>query len=437
MRPFTNRLPASHANTQLSATYPSLAQLESEADSVAEILGGATSTTVGTDRSKGEANPADTDSSTATSKYRDTGVNSTSVVRPHAVPGAFSEEPQLRCRASAAAKKLTPQEERLLRASEVRRAVCSREVAHGEALTEASFVKQDASKDSGGGDASDVGGGQRQYLQAVLSMTESREDASRECPQLAGKKLEAVNATTTAAKEGGTAIANGEATFEACGGRRTVSRVKAAPGVLAFLNREYSSRAEAVAVAKGPAPVTESGGGAAESTAASTTSGAQNSLESSGGLGGLHEATTTRAGAAVVVSVVGVPPPPPPAAPPAPPKPMSKSLAAVLTRTAARSSGAGDAKSGEELKRATATSLDFLEELKTRGARTGRGVSTTKEAVDGDPGRSIGGRLTLTLPCGGGGGEALRKRPPSVVTGSGMGGVAFMNELKARTSKIS
>ncbi|CAM9901891.1 unnamed protein product, partial [Ectocarpus sp. 4 AP-2014] len=124
------------AEKMLSSTYPSLTQLEAEAESIAGILDrAATAAAAGnngiTPPKDGEIAATIPDSTSASAPTDRPSVAATAAVGVVRVPGAFSAEPELRRRAVAAARKLTPEEERRLRAGEVQRAVSSRDVVGG------------------------------------------------------------------------------------------------------------------------------------------------------------------------------------------------------------------------------------------------------------------------------------------------------------------
>ncbi|CAM9369283.1 unnamed protein product, partial [Scytosiphon promiscuus] len=287
------------AEKMLSSTFPSLEQLESEAESIARIVGRATIAKA----NNGDCNSTDDSNAIASNKSIP-------------VPGAFSEEPELRRRAAAAAKKLTPEEERRLRASEVQRAVSSRGDAVG-------VVPGD-----GGGSSGAVPEAGTSGVDAAAA-----DDASAPAP------------------------------------RRPV---KVAPGVLALLTKQHSARAAA-------AP---SSGVSAPSRAAD--------------------------GSAVCVPTA-----------PAPAKPMSKSLAALLARRAGNPPAGsavvpstngeisgGDGGGGGASKKAGPSSLGFLGELKARAAAKNGGASAV---VD---------RKGMAAPFAKGGGS-------------------FLEELKARTARMS
>ncbi|CAM9529459.1 unnamed protein product [Ectocarpus fasciculatus] len=304
------------AEKMLSSTYPSLNQLEAEAESIAGILDRAATATADNSSetpSKGGKVAATIPDSTSASDPTDRpGIAATAAVGAVRVPGAFSEEPELRRRAVAAARKLTPEEERRLRAGEVQRAVSSRDVAGG-----------------GGG-----GGGQ----------------------------------VATAG-----AAAAGAEPSPATGSGGHSARAIAAAGAGESAGARPKGEGSAA-----PAPFAVAAAAGSERPSAETSS-----------------AEVAAAAAAV------------PVAPSA--KPMSKTLAALLARRADRppSSGpaGGDGDGNEARKKATSPPLGFLGELKARAATAAEGAGTGPEREG-----------KAALPTGGG---------------------SFLDELKARTARLS
>ncbi|CAM9400740.1 unnamed protein product [Ectocarpus sp. 6 AP-2014] len=165
------RLLASVAEVEkmLSSAYPSLTQLEAEAESIAGILDRAATAAADNNEktpSKDGENAATIPDSTSASAPTDRpGVAATAAVGAVRVPGAFSAEPELRRRAVAAARKLTPEEERRLRTGEVQRAVSARDVAGGvgggQATTSgAAAAAAEPSAATGGGGVAGKGAGE-------------------------------------------------------------------------------------------------------------------------------------------------------------------------------------------------------------------------------------------------------------------------------------
>ncbi|CBJ30834.1 conserved unknown protein [Ectocarpus siliculosus] len=157
------------AEKMLSSAYPPLTQLEAEAESIAGILDRAATADADnnekTPSKGGEIAATIPDSTSASAPIDRPGVAATATVGAVRVPGAFSAEPELRRRAVAAARKLTPEEERRLRTGEVQRAVSARDVAGGvgggQATTSgAAAAVAEPSPATGGGGVAGTGAGE-------------------------------------------------------------------------------------------------------------------------------------------------------------------------------------------------------------------------------------------------------------------------------------
>lgn len=278
---------------------------------------------------------------------------SSSAVSTIRVPGAFSSEPELRRRAVATAKKLSPEEERILRASELQRAVSSREVA-GFAGTTAAVAAAAQRSDRVAGEQSAV-----PAVLHTLSRKETPGESGNWCAQAmkteAGTKTGICGAVTL---EGAVGV-SGEAT--AVDGRGDLCprrRVKAAPQVLAFLTKEYSARALTARTSREVNEAIKTDAATAPGMGVQVPRGAQS----------LAAAVATGPALVSAAGVSAVPPPPPP-----PPKPMSKSLTALLAQQRNRLpglvGGIGNGGSGGGASRKTAApALGFFQELKARAA---------------------------------------------------------------------
>lgn len=376
---------------QLSASYPSLVQLESEAESIAKVVGRAQADIDVGDR--GEVSPAV--------------VSAASDITAVRVPGAFSSQPELRRRAAATAKKLTPEEERLLRASEVQRAVSSRDALAGAATA--------AAAPTGGGCGTSG-------VSAVVSAL------SHQGGQSGGRYTQEVvvapGTGEASSLERAAVAASGEDRrgYGGCVAHRAVSRVKAAPGVLAFLTKEYSARSVAQAREVNKKGVVR------DAPEAATVSGGTGLIEKNEKVSADITVTAAEGSTNGAIATTLLPLPPLP-----PSKPISKSLAALLARAPRGTGGGiiggtgvssvGDRGSGK----AVSPSLGFLDELKARAAAK-KGSSPASESSANNAG---GG--TRAPGKGGGGGRGIS----AGVVRSGVGGMSFLDELKARNSGLS
>lgn len=311
------------------------------------------------------------------------------------MPGAFSAEPELRRRAVAAARKLTPEEECRLRAGEVQRAVSSRDVAGGvgggqATITGPAVAVAEPSPATGSGGVAGTGAAAAPSLDPGATTVE-RSGSAACCPDLGGQPT----ACEPAARKMGSSL-------ELAGGCHSHAPppprrpVKVAPAVLALLTKQHSAHAIAAAGAGESAEARPKGKGSvapAPFAVAATAAGSER-----------PSAETSSAGAAAAV----------PVAPSA--KPMSKTLAALLARRADRpppsgpaagGGGDGDGDENEARKKATSPPLGFLGELKARAAAAAvaaEGAGTVPEREE-----------KAALPTGG----------------------SFLDELKARTARIS
>lgn len=348
---------------QLSATYPSLAQLESEADSVAQILNRRCQSVTDDSPMRDEAGAV---------------VTADAVIR---VPGAFSAEPELRRRAAAAAKKLTPEEERALRASEVQRAVSCRDAPSVPAAA------------APGSDETIEHAGDAEQTSAISV------------------------AIAALSREGRSRGESGVGHEDGCSRRR---RVKAAPGVLAFLTKEYGERA--ATAARGSTRTVVPHAGAALGSETKEAGDVLPAVAAGAEGPGLSSAAgTSRRG---------------PKIPPPPIKPMSKSLAALVAQSnASKMSGStGDGRAPGSRK-AALPSLGFLDELKARGKRKEAPVDMASESsgagVSGGVGGESGARGGVSSR------EAFKKGNGSGKVAAAGAAVSFLDELKARTAVIS
>lgn len=338
---------------QLSATYPSLAQLESEAEVVSRVLSHCPAEQ-GPQEGRGDA-----------------------TVR---VPGAFSAEPKLRRRTAAAAKKLTPEEERAVRASEVQRAVSSR-----------SALPQMGTTDGTTG----------------LDGTSATIASARET----GGKRAALE--ISAAKHLSTAV---EGETAEVGPHVQPGRVQIAPVVLAFLEKDCRTRT---------AKMEEGGKERATRGATSTAAPTESTLPAeSAGMDVPAKTTPLEVNSQAATQA----------------KPISKSLAALI----ARGKGDGHAGAmGSSLNKASAPALGFLDELKKRAGSTRRppeecgvivgkelGIRESKghcdENGDREPRHGLGSGIVRvgTRPSGSKG---------LLTAGSSL---SFLDELKARKAVI-
>lgn len=391
---------------QLSAVYPGLAQLESEAESIAQIFEDAPSTLATV--SNNGLNEAKTPGRTIRPPSHSRIIKGTTAAAAACiVPGAFSEEPELRRRASVAAKKLTSEEERLLRVQEVQSAVSCREVA---ATRENPTAVADHAISHDDDDADGHDRGKRR--EAGSADVGQEGDALEPRPQTDRSGDRGTVRTMAAAADAGNVAESIGDKASAGGGRRAVSRVKAAPGVLAFLTREFSSRAAAAtAGAAGEASVPLNN--ASNRRVWTSTGGRKETGRLAAAAGSLASATKAAA-----------------------PKPMSKSLAALIARKAEGGGGDGGGRGGvASAGGIAATPLGFLEELKTRTARAelggsrGKGAGVSVGDVAGGTGEgNSGGQGGLLLVLGGEGVTSENDRH---------GPVSFLEELKARRSRIS
>ena len=453
------------AFSQLSSTYPSLPQLESEAELIAEVYSRNDSVNNGTPREaqRDIVNPKGSANSSATASGNSGGAAAGRSVCLVRVPGAFSPEPELRRRAVAAAKKLTPEEERRLRASEVQNAVSKR----GEQSSASGFREMPgaAAADAAGaddetaapmaqrGDAGEISLSAPSSAYDLLQREgeAGRGGAAEMSSTEAGAEVEAGKGAGVELAPGdngdGGRNGSGEAAGEnACkAGEPRRRRVKVAPGVLAFLTKEYSDRA-----ATGTASVVAKGSvGLSPSVTAPTPPGCS-PLGGPGGSGGM-------------------PPPPPLPCPPAAKKPISKSLAALLAMKCNESGeglasgGGGVTGGGGGNRAASASPPGFLDELKARakakdGRRSGTRVDGGDESRTGRGGGRGGGVGQQVLAGGDGGtvrggvstsggseqvsararfGGGLARVPVQGATAKAGGGVSFLDELRARTARIS
>lgn len=389
----------------------------------------------------------------ATSTNSTATVAATTTIR---VPGAFSEHPELRRRAAAAARKLTPEEERRLRASEVQRAVSSRDANLGRvplspspAATVMSTAEHAGSSElSAGGrrqrSAVPAGNGAALYLERLLPQDRSRQE-SVGSDRMNGRTRDAEPASLQMIPE--VDLGDDVAVLDECKKDR---RVKIAPGVLAFLNKEFSSR---TATKRAVGRLTELvPGPVASASAADIVDPNMGTRES--------DDAATMASSEQIVSAIGdgvtllPPPPPPPLAAPA--MPMSKSLAALLARNNRSGDALGSVENRAVLGGPAAPSLSFLDELRAKGAAKER-----PSLVAG--GVSTGGYGALKIPAGGReesnehenkcrDGVACEKqigRSNGVTAGRGQGSAggpgmmnaagrgSFLDELKSRVVRLS
>lgn len=386
--------------SQLSSTYPSLNQLEKEAETIARILDRAATAAAAdnnnkTPRKDGEVAATIPDSTSASAPTDRPGVTATAAVGAVRVPGAFSEEPELRRRAVAAARKLTPEEERRLRAGEVQRAVSSRDVAGGvgggQATTAGVAAAGAEPSPANGSDGVAGTGAVAAPSLAPDAAAVERSGSATCCPKLGGQPT----ACEPAARKIGSSLGlGGGCSSSAPPPRRRP--VKVAPAVLALLTKQHTARAIAVAGAGESTEVRAKGEGSAAPAPFAVGASATGSE--------CPSAETSSAGVAASAAV--------PVAASA--KPMSKTLAALLARRAdrpppsgpARCGGGGDGDENEARKKATPPPLGFLGELKARAAAAAEGTGTRT-------GPERGGKAAL--PTGG----------------------SFLDELKAKTARIS
>ncbi|CAB1103109.1 unnamed protein product [Ectocarpus sp. CCAP 1310/34] len=382
------------AEKMLSSTYPSLTQLEAEAEAIAGILDRAATAAADnngkTPPKDGEIAVTIQDSTSASDQTDRPGVAATAEVGAVRVPGAFSAEPELRRRAVAAARKLTPEEERRIRSGEVQRAVASRDVAGGVGGGQATITGPAVAEPSpatGSGGVAGTGAAAAPSLDPVAAAVE-RSGPAACCPELGAQ----ANACEPAARKMGSSLelAGGCDSHAPPPPRRPV---KVAPAVLALLTKQHSARATAAAGARESLEARPKGkGSAAPAPFAAAASAAGSECPS---------AEIPSAGARAAV----------PVAPSA--KPMSKTLAALLARRADRPTPSGPAAGGgfdgdenEARKKATCPPLGFLGELKARAA-----AAAAAEGAGAGPERE--GKAAL--PTGG----------------------SFLDELKAKTARIS
>lgn len=350
------------------------------------------------------AAPSNTDTDTKTSTNSN---SNTSAVR---VPGAFSEEPELRRRSVAAARKLSPEEERRLRASEVQRAVSFRDAGSSGGSAAAATATTPAAATVVAEGSVDQPGSTTAIETTPTSVqveVEQERAAAEAGPAATG------GATPVAAP---TAVVprTGECLDGAPPPRRPV---KVAPGVLALLTKQYSARAMAA----------QGGGGrrigATAETKAETTSGE-----------GTERADIFQPVAAPSPAATeGTSVKPTPAAQPA--KPISKSLAALIAQKngnvaplPGRGSPDGPCSDAVEGagggvgigRKAASPALGFLDELKAKAATSTRSgcpaLSSSSSSLPPLP-------LRLPLPPASG----------APVPGAG----SFLDELKARAARIS
>ncbi len=384
---------------QVSSTYPSLAQLESEAESIAQI------------RSHAAAAAADDDDGATGGAT--TPDDPEVAVR---IPGAFSEDPELRRRAEAAAKKLTPEEERRLRASEVRRAVGSRDSAEpsgGGGVTAAPAAVDTRAGAADGSGSSDV------------TVTEAAPSPPQNDEQRAaaddGTGAGGMPAAAMASEPEPTAdpVPDGRVGDGAPPPRRPV---KIAPGVLALLTKQHSARAAATAAGGGGGGV-----GAVKEAGLGTEGSAAAAPLATPAAAAAAAATAAVASGSADLRAPTAPPvprelPPAPQAPAArPTKPISKSLAALLARK--MGGPPSEPGSGEEVagRKMPPPSLGFLGELKARAAEKSGGVPAPPPAPHPP---------ALPAAARGGGGEREGRLPLAR-------GASFLDELKAKTERLS
>lgn len=377
---------------QLSATYPSLHQLEAEAQSVECILRDLAPSGNATDRE--ETGKAEAEESSTSGDGN--ACPGTSGVR---VSGAFSAEPRLLRRAAATAKKLTPQEERLLRASEVQRAVSCRDGRGGGA-------ESSADGDGPPGSAGNDG------LPSVLSSAGAPQGVAEEREREGCGRIMKTNGKGSE-----------EAVSEGCGGRdqasagrpgKGVSKVKAAPGVLAFLNREFGARAAAAATAAGAATeraevgARDQAGGDGRNPATKSSS---TTIDGCGGHSSLAHAPAP--------STTKVPPPQ------RPPKPMSRSLAALVGASSGAQSDRGSSAKAQA-SRPGFPVLSFLGELKARAREGGSGAGGSNSPSSPRKSDSKSVEANNRLP--------VVRRNPFEAAGSSKR--SFLEELKARSASL-
>ena len=369
-----------------------------------------------------------------------------SVVR---VPGAFAFEPELRRRTAAAARKLTPEEERASRASEVQQAVSSRNALPGSGSADAN-----ASADPPlelGKTVADVGA-----LAAAKAVSEVT--------------FTLATAASADGKEG-----EAEASAEhSAGGRPLPGRVRVAPSVLAFLEKDCRAKTATAAregeERKGGAEMeasAEHGAGGhplpgrvriassvlaflEKDCRAKTVTAAREGEERKGGAEIAPKAVVVCGSAKVTPTdkkdVLIAPREPTPRA-----KPISKSLAALIARGGG---GCGDGRVGAVGGRTDKPALlppppqrGFLEELKKRANRSNAALEHSQGGADVADGQSGVGE------SGGSGGDGrgesshnrLRSRvgkklgtqPSALPKGltDGRPG-SFLDELKARTAMV-
>lgn len=364
-------------SVQLSASYPSLSQLESEAESIAGILSESAANSTLDEQESSAIEATGASSSLHDRSSSNSGTGNCNV----RVPGAFSSEPRLLRRASAAAKKLTPQEERLLRVSEVQNAVSHRDEPGG-----LSWSSSDNTHDTG----ADAGG------HTVASVGTAENSSNRRPGRV---ELRIAEAAIIAA--GG-----GEASCEVRR-EKSVSKVKAAPEVLAFLTREYSARAAAAIAARTERKPEDS------KQSVDTTQGIS-STSCSGGSADTRSQGTGERPSGMDDRVLMLPTAPRPRQPP---KPMSKSLAALVKR----SDGTGGKSVGQTAS-SCASPLSFLDELKAKA-----------RAKDGGRDGSIYEQRGVQGGAASGSVSSARGGGPSTSAVQG-GARAFLDELKARAA---
>ena len=399
-------MPFLRTRSQLSSTYPTLEQLESEVQSIAQIRGCAATTTA---TARGNDNNDSTSTSTSTITPEDASSKPQAVGPAKAetttqavrIPGAFSSEPELRRRSVAAARKLSPEEERRLRAREVQRAVSSRDAGTSAGSRTGGATPAADADTVFAGDGGDSGAALDQpgssSAAAVKETTASRVQTGREVAKAGSAATGAASVAATAA------VAPGR--DECVDGARPPRRpVKVAPGVLALLTKQYSARAVAAGGGR-----RRGGSGALETSREETKTSAR--TEGSGvcppqvsAPAAMENVSAKPAGQAV--------------------KPISKSLAALIARKTdnpkfglwsshdGASSGVIGGGSGAGVK-AASPSLGFLGELKAKTA--------ARNDCPAAPSSSSSPPLTL----------------PPTLRGAVSTVPSFLDELKARAARIS
>lgn len=369
--------------------------------SIAQILGRAATTAAAGDNNNTDSNATSGESS---SEVVTVGGPAKTLSTAVCVPGAFSEEPELHRRSVAAAKKLSPEEERRLRASEVQRAVSARDAgpsggsAAGATAAAATGVAGAGAADGGG----DSGAALDQSGSSTTAVTETTLSAEQQMPEVEVGPA----ATGTASVAVAVAVAPG---LDKCvdGAPPPRRPVKVAPGVLALLTKQYSARAVAA------------GGGGGGGSGASGKSKASTKTKTSEGTAGPDICPPAVAPATTEATVAST------AA-----KPISKSLAALLARKrdndgpppgrGSPDDACSDVQGGVCIgQKAASPPLGFLGELKAKAA-----------ARNACPGSSPSPSPSPLPPY------PKLAAPAPVVMPRGERG-SFLDELKARAARIS